>query len=323
MTGLGIPDSTGDNTQTGGGAWSADCVSPATYLTSFDGQETGSPLTTLDGTLIVTGPLNTGRLVPCLLSGGTDAVSLKVGNQPVTSILYAGWVPDTIAGLYQVTFRLPDNITSGFTTSSGATLQSITAPIQVPVTVHSDSNTTQTGVSIYVAPRLLMTGPIANSVANTLSAKVGTPLSNTYSAANAVAATGGPVGSTNSSYTYAITSGLLPPGLTMIPSGANGGLIVGTPSANTGTPGSNAYTVTVTATDSETIPVTGTITFVVTVGNGLFMTDTTQTTATFGTADAAVTTVTATGGVAPYAYSLAGGYTTATGIAIGASSGGR
>ena len=63
----------------------------------------------------------------------------------------------------------------------------------------------------------------------------------------------------------------------MIPSGVNGGLIVGTPSANTGTPGANSYTVTVTATDSETIPVTGTATFVVTVGNGLFMTDTAQT----------------------------------------------
>ncbi len=321
MTGLGIPDSTGDNTQTGSGAWSADCVSPATYLTSFNAQQLGTAIGTLDGTLIVTGPLNTGRLVPCLLSGGTDAVTLSVGGQPVTSILYAGWVPDTIAGLYQVTFRLPDNVVSGFTTASGATSQSITAPQQVPVSVTSDGNTTQTGVSLYVAPRLLMTGPIANSVANTMSVKVGTPLSNSYSAANAVVATGGPNGSSNSSYTYAITSGLLPPGLTMIPSGANGGLIVGTPSANTGTPGSNSYTVTVTATDSEAIPVTGTVTFVVTVGNGLFMTDTTQTTATFGAANAAVTTVTATGGVAPYFYSLSTGYTTATGIAINQTSG--
>jgi hypothetical protein len=321
MTGLGVPDSTGDNTQTGGGAYSADCVSPSTYLTSFNSQQTGTAINTLDGTLIVTGPLDTGRLVPCLLSGGTDAVTVSVGGQAVTSILYAGWVPDTIAGLYQVTFRLPDNIASGFTTSSGGTSQSITAPIQVPVTVTSNGITTQAGVSIYVAPRLLMTGPIANSVPNTMSVKVGTPLSGTYSAANAVAATGGPNGSTNSSYTYAITSGLLPPGLTMIPSGANGGLIVGTPSANTGTPGSNAYTVTVTATDSEAIPVTGTITFVVTVGNGLFMTDTTQTTGTFGSANAAVTIVTATGGVAPYGYVLPGGYTTATGIAINQTTG--
>lgn len=324
MTGLGIPDSTGDNSlaatdNSGAGlVWSADCVSPSTYLTSFNSQQTGNALSTLDGTLIVTGPLNTGRLVPCLLTNGTDAVSLSVGGQPVTSILYAGWVPDTIAGLYQVTFRLPDNIANGFTTSSGATSQSITAPIQVPVTVTSDGNTTQTGVSLYVTPRLLMTGPIANSVPNTMSVKVGTPLSNTYSAANAVVAAGGPNGAT---YTYAITSGLLPPGLTMIPSGVGAGLITGTPSANTGTPGSNSYTVTVTATDSETIPVTGTVTFVVTVGNGLFMTDTTQTTATFNTANAAVTTVTATGGVAPYFYSLPGGYTTATGIAINQTSG--
>ena len=212
MTGLGIPDSTGDNTATGGGAWSADCVTTSSYLTAFNSQQTGTAIGTLDGTLIVTGPLNTGRLVPCLLSNGTDAVSLSVGNQPVTSVLYAGWVPDTIAGLYQVTFRLPDNIANGFTTESGATLQSITAPQQVPVTITSDGKTTQTGVSLYVAPRLLMAGPSNNSVPNTMSVKVGTPLSNTYSASNAVVALGGPNGSTNSSYTYAITSGLLPPG---------------------------------------------------------------------------------------------------------------
>jgi hypothetical protein len=321
MTGLGIPDSTADDTATGGGAWSADCVSTSTYLTAFNAQQTGTAIGSLDGTLIMTGPLNTGRLVPCLLSNGTDAVSLSVGNQPVTSILYAGWVPDTIAGLYQVTFRLPDNIANGFTTASGALLQSVTAPIQVPLTVTSNSVTTQTGVNLYVAPRLLMTGPTANSTPNTMSVKVGTPLSSTYNANNAVVALGGPNGSNNSSYSYAITSGLLPPGLSLIPTGTNGGLIVGTPSANTGTPGANAYTVTVTATDSETIPVTGTVTFVVTVGNGLFMTDSAQTTATFGTANAAVTTVSSTGGVAPYFYTLPGAFTTATGISINQTSG--
>jgi hypothetical protein len=327
MTGLGAPDSSASNASAGvdngGGGlkWSTDCVDTGTYLTSFNQQQTGTAINSLDGTLIMTGPLNSGRLVPCLLSGGTDAVSLTVGNQSVTgaSILYAGWTPDTIAGLYQVTFRLPDNIANGFTLENGSLLQSITAATQVPVYVTSDGHTTQSGVSIWVAPRLLVTGPSTGggTIPNTMSVKVGTPLPNVYAAANAVAATGGPNGATNVNYTYAVTSGLLPPGLSIIPSGTYGGQIIGTPAASTGNPGSNSYTVTVTATDQETIPVTGTVTFVVTVGDGLFMTDTAPTASTFGTANAAVTTVTATGGVAPYYYTLPNDYTTTTGITIG------
>jgi hypothetical protein len=151
------------------------------------------------------------------------------------------------------------------------------------------------------------------------SLKVGTPVTNTYATGNSVVALGGP-GSDNTQYTYAITSGLLPPGLSIIPNGLDGGQIYGTPDASTGTPGSNTYTVTVTATDSESIPVTGSVTFTLTVGDGLFMTDTTQAVTTFNTnIGATVTTVTATGGVAPYSYFLngdGGAYTTNTGIAI-------
>ena len=334
MTGLGKPDSTASNASpasdgaggTGGLIWSADCVTTASYLTSFNAQQTGTAISSLDGTLIVTGPLNTGRLVPCLLTNGTDAVSVTVGNQAVTDYLYAGWVPDTIAGLYQVSFRLPDNIANGFTIESGALLQSITAPTQVPISVTSNTKTTQAGVSIWVAPRLLMAGPTNGVTPNTMSVTVGTALPGTggYSTLNAVVATGGPNGSTNANYTYAVTSGLLPAGLSIIPSGLYGGLIVGTPAANTGTPGSNAYTVTVTATDQEAIPVTGSITFVVTVGQGLFMTNTTLNASVFGTANNStpyVTIVAASGGTGPYNYFLPNGYTTATGIAINQTSG--
>jgi uncharacterized protein (TIGR03437 family) len=317
MTGLGIPDSTGDDTMTGGGAWSADCVSPSSYLTAFNAQNTGTAIASLDGTLIMTGPLASGRIVPCLTSGGTDHVSVTVGGQPVTVIKYAGWTPDTIAGLYQVSFQLPDNIVNGFTPVGGMA-QTITKPIQLPIYVTSDSNTTQAGVSIWVAPSLLMAAP------TTLSGlKVGTPLENPtangYVATNSVVASGG-----TGAYTYAISSGLLPPGLSLIPSGAFGGQIIGTPDASTGTPGSNSYKVTVTATDSGVIPVTGSVTFTLTVGAGLFMTDTAQTTATFSTANPDVTVVTATGGTPAYYYELlgdSGNYTADTHIAINASSG--
>jgi uncharacterized protein (TIGR03437 family) len=325
MTGLGKPDSLASNTTAGtdgtagtGLQWSADCVDTGTYLTSFNNQQTGTALTSLDGTLIVTGPLNSGRLIPCLLSGGTDAVSITVGNQPVTNILYAGWVPDTIAGLYQVSFQLPDNISQGFTTEAGLLTQSVTAPTQLPIYITSDSNTTQTGVSIWVAPRLKMTGPSTGSgqtlAPNTMSVTVNDPLPTSSTPTNAVTATGAA-----GNVTYAITSGLLPSGLSIIPSGTNAGQIVGTPAANTGNPGSNTYTVTVTATDSSTIPVTGTDTFVVTVGDGLYITNTTLVPSTFGTANnqgTGVTQLTASGGVAPYTYSLPGNFTSTTGIAI-------
>ena len=184
MTGLGIPDSAANNANpatdgannTGGLVWSNDCVSPSSYLTSFNAAQTGTALTSLDGTLIIPTVLNTGRLVPCLTSNGTDAVSVTVGGQAAT-VKYAGWVPGTIAGLYQVSIQLPDNTTSAFTTEAGLTAQSVTGPVQLPVTVTSNSLATQTGVSIWVAPRLLMTGPSHNSTANTLSATVGTALS--------------------------------------------------------------------------------------------------------------------------------------------------
>ena len=155
------------------------------------------------------------------------------------------------------------------------------------------------------------------------SLKVGTPLENPltngYVQTNSVFASGGA-----GTYTYAITSGLLPPGLSLIPNGIYGGQITGTPDASTGTPGSNSYTVTVKATDSGLMPVTGSVTFTLTVGAGLFMTDTAQTTATFNTANPDVTVVTATGGTPAYYYEFlgdSGNYTADTHIAIGQFSG--
>jgi hypothetical protein len=110
----------------------------------------------------------------------------------------------------------------------------------------------------------------------------------------------------------------------LVPTGTNGGQIIGTPNAGTGNAGSNTYTATVTATDSESIPVTGSVTFTLTVGDGLLMTASPITPFIFGTANLAVTTVTASGGLAPYNYYLegdSGNYTTNTGIGIGVQSG--
>jgi hypothetical protein len=175
--------------------------------------------------------------------------------------------------------------------------------VQVPVTVNAGGVNSQNGVSLWIAPRLKVTGPSSGGGPNTVSAQVGVALPSTNNSLTAS-------GSSSTPYTYAVTSGLLPSGLSL--NSANG-LIGGTPAANT----SGSYTVTVTATDSANIPVTGTDTFVVTVGNGLFMTVSTPTTSTFGTANAAVATVAASSGVYPYLYTMAiSGHSLPTGLTI-------
>ncbi len=317
MTGLGAPDDTNLASNTtaavdAGFVYYADCVSTSSYLTSFNAAQIGLPIATLDGTLIIPSVLNTGRLVPCISTLSADVPTVSIGGATAV-VKYAGWVPGTIAGLYQVNIQLPINTPASFTTESGLTLQSITAPVQLPITLTSNTVNTQSGVSLWVAPRLLVTGPSSLVVStvnipNTVSATVGVSLPPSH---NVLTATGG----TGNNPTFAVTSGLLPAGLSI---GATTGLISGVPAAGT----AGTYTVTVTAADAANVPVTGSVTFVVTVAGGLFMTNTVPSMSTFGTANASVATVTATGGIYPYIYTVAiPSHSLPAGLAINAFSG--
>jgi hypothetical protein len=218
-------------------------------------------------------------------------------------VIYAGFVPDTVAGLYQLNVTLPGT-TGAYTTASGASISAITAPVQLPVVVTANGITSQTGVTMWVAPRLLVTGPSGSGLTGT----VGVPWS---SSNNVVIATEG-----TSTYRYALTSGLLPPGLTMNPTT---GAITGTPAANA----AGSYLVTVTATDSANVPVKGTVSFTLTVAGGLFLTSsgTAPYSGTFGTANANVTRVTAAGGVFPYTYAITSPGTLPTGMTINSTTG--
>jgi uncharacterized protein (TIGR03437 family) len=292
MTGLGIPDSVGDNATAGvSGAWSADCASPATFLASLTGL-TG--VTTLDGSLVNPAVLNTNRLIPCLLSAGADVPTVSFGGQNGV-VKYAGWVPGTVAGLYQVNVQLPSRTASSghFTTVSGATPTTLTTAVQLPVVVTANSVTSQTGVTVWVTPSLKVEPIPADVLANTF----------TFTATGTVGVAWGSVNSSvvasqgTGPYHYAVTSGLLPAGLSLDP---NSGLISGTPLANT----AGTYTVTVTATDSAAIPLKGTSTFVLTIAGGLYMTNSVPyNSLVFGTAHS-VSTITASSGVAPYTYSI-------------------
>jgi uncharacterized protein (TIGR03437 family) len=302
VTGLGAPDSTADNANTGGAAWSADCVSTASYLTSLN-SAAGSALTNLDGTVVQSSLLNTNRLPPCVLSTSANVPTVNIGGVPAT-VLYAGFVPDSIAGLYQINATLPGSGDGPFTSAAGTTINTLTTAVQLPVSITANGVASQSGVTLWVAPRLKVLGPSGAGLTGT----VGVPWS---SSNNVVVASQG-----TPAYRYALTSGLLPSGLTL---NTTTGAITGTPAALT----SGTYAVTVTATDSANVPVKGTVSFTLTVAGGLFMTSTGTApyNATFGTASALLTTVKATGGVFPYAFAITNPSSIPTGMTINASTG--
>ncbi len=287
LTGLGIPDSTGDNSAAGtttGAVYPTDCVTAASYITSLNAYasnitNTSVNLTNADGTVIQSALLNSNRLPPCFATAPT----VTVGGAAAT-VTYAGFAPDAVAGLYQINATLPAS-TGSFTTMSGATVSGITAPVQLPVSVAVGSATSQTGVSVWVAPSLKVVAPTS------LTGTVGIAWSSSNNAVTASEGTG--------NYHYAVTSGVLPSGLSLNPST---GAITGTPNANT----AGSAVLTVTATDSANVPVTGTVTFTLTINGGLFMsmTGSAPYTSTFGSA-ATISTITATSGVYPYTYSIA------------------
>ncbi|MBY0502890.1 MAG: putative Ig domain-containing protein [Bryobacteraceae bacterium] len=305
LTGLGMPSTGADNASagsSGGAVWGTDCVSTSSFLTSLNANASSS-LTSLDGTVILSSLLNTNRLVPCIASGSANSPTVTIGGRNAV-VSYAGFLPDSIAGLYQINAKLPVNGLASLTDSTGATLSSITAPVQLPVIVTANSRSSQTGVNIWVAPRLRVTGPSGAG----LTGRVGIAWA---SSNNVVAATEG-----TSPYRFAITSGVLPAGLLF---NTATGAISGTPNANT----SGTYQVTATAIDSANVPVTGTVSFTLTVAGGLVLASSTASpiAGTFGTANATVTTVSATGGVFPYTYAITTPSSLPTGMSINPATG--
>jgi uncharacterized protein (TIGR03437 family) len=287
VTGLGVPNSTADNTTAGtSSAWSGDCITMSSYLDSLN-VSMGSAVTTMDGLILNSALLNTARLVPCFASGSARVPAVTIGGVAGT-VTYAGWVPDNVAGLYQVNVRLPSS-TGAYTTAAGTSLSAVTVPVQLPVVVTSASKSSQARVNLWVARKLKVAAPSGAGLTGTVGVAWAT--SN-----NSVVATQG-----TPSYRYAVTSGLLPAGLTL---NASTGAISGIPAADT----AGSYLVTVTATDSANFPISDKVSFTITITGGLVLTSTGTApyNEIYGTADASVTTVTATGGVYPYTYALSG-----------------
>ena len=298
MTGLGIPDSSADNGVVGTSAsWSGDCISSPSYLAALNAQ-TSSAFTSLDGMVVQAGLLNSNRLPPCVTTGSKNRPTVTIGGV-AGGVKYAGWVPDSIAGLYQINVQLPSRMGS-FTDSLGNTISNITAPVQMPVVVTANGVHSQPGVTMWVAPRLKVLPP---SAPLNLTGTVGVPWNNGATANTNVAVSQGAA-----AYYYMITSGILPLGLTL---DANQGYISGTPAANT----AGSYLITVSVVDSSAIPITGSATFTIVIQGGLLLNPIYVATGTYGTPNT-YALVSASGGMGPYSFSLTAPLPTPAGLAV-------
>jgi uncharacterized protein (TIGR03437 family) len=286
VTGLGVPTSSGDNTSAGSGNnLVTDCIGALTAGGAGSYQATlGGGFANIDGDVIQQTLMNANRLAPCLIVEPVVTIGGVSGT-----VTYAGFVSNTVAGLYQINVQLPAS--TGVTlhpdfpaNAPGLAITTLKTATQLPVFVTVGAGTpSQAGVMLSVTPRLLMTAP-----SNLTTPQVGHFWTGTVLAQEG---TGVP--------TFAITSGALPSGLTLAPLT---GVISGTPGPNT----NGNFTVTVTATDTASVPLMGAITFTISVAGGLYVTSSGPApyNAVFNTANNSLTSVTAIGGVFPYSYQI-------------------
>ena len=295
VTGLGTPDTSA--------SWNSTNCDTASAFEAALSAASGVTVTSLNGAVMQSTILN-GLYAPCIAS--TDATilpSVTIGGVPAT-VNYAGFVADTIAGLYQINVLLPSSVAptspsqTYFVPQSGVTNQvaAITAPMQLPIVITTGTNgtTSQQGVTLWLAPRLNVTAPPFTTCVSTpalCAVGISYPTSDSQNQIVAVEGT--------TPYHYAVTAGNLPTGLTIDATGH----VVGIPVANT----NGAYPITVTVSDSANVPLTGTVSFTLNVADALLMTSNVSavTASTYATANVnAGPVITPTGGTFPYTFAI-------------------
>lgn len=160
-TGLGDPPSTGADTAAVTLSVPSTCVSTANYLALLAGATTGpttaagnanggtaitgssSSIVTLDGAVIDPNNLWPGVLEPCFPVATSAGVQLKLGTNTTAIVpTYAGFVADSIAGLYQIDATVP---ATGYTYAP--TLPTGGGPIALTILVNNVPS--QVGVTFY------------------------------------------------------------------------------------------------------------------------------------------------------------------------------
>jgi trimeric autotransporter adhesin len=139
VTGVGVPNSTSANSNAAKSAFPTTCVSTANYMATINALPGNANWTTVDGAVIQSNKLQTNILPPCMATA--KAVTVTIGGQAAT-VSYAGWVGDSVAGLYQINALVPAKANP-----SVANPPAVTA---VPVVVTVGGVNSQTGVTMFV-----------------------------------------------------------------------------------------------------------------------------------------------------------------------------
>jgi uncharacterized protein (TIGR03437 family) len=284
VTGLGVPLSGGSDLSINQGCIAATGV--GSYEAVLQAATSVNPaLANIDGAIIQSKLLLAGNHPPCL----TTEPTVTIGGAPVTAA-YAGFTPDSVGGLYQINVQLPPSGTTFYPNfpSMANPIAGLTAPVQLPVQVTVGGVSAQSGVTLWVSPQLSVAAPTTTTMLQL----------EPYTSGNAVVATLG-----TGPYTYAVTSGVLPAGLMLNQSGGSAGQITGTPAANT----AGTYLVTVTATDSSSPALTGSVSFSIVVNGGLFVTSSAPgpfNGSTFGASGSGLPTISAVGGDGTYNWAV-------------------
>jgi uncharacterized protein (TIGR03437 family) len=106
VSGLGTPNSTAaDTAGKSAPKFPGSCISPASYITA----EGITNPATADGAVILASVIATNMLPPCFSSGGP---TVTIGGLAAT-VTYAGWVADSVSGLYQINATVPTKSTAG------------------------------------------------------------------------------------------------------------------------------------------------------------------------------------------------------------------
>lgn len=132
LSGLGAPNSTSsDAASTTAAKFPGSCISPASYFAAVNALVPAptTAWTSDDGAVILLSNLGTNKLPPCF----TSSPSVTIGGKTAT-VTYAGWVADSVAGLYQVNVTVP----------------TVTASATAPVLVTMGGVTSQAGVTMAV-----------------------------------------------------------------------------------------------------------------------------------------------------------------------------
>jgi uncharacterized protein (TIGR03437 family) len=117
MSGLGAPTSTAnDSSVTTALKFPTSCITPGSYFAAVNALTTppGTPWTSDDGAVILASNLGTNKYPPCFATSPT----VTIGGQAAT-VTYAGWVVDSVAGLYQINATVP---TKGLTAGAAAVI---------------------------------------------------------------------------------------------------------------------------------------------------------------------------------------------------------